>query len=209
MRGTEGTARGGGLDRDPGAVVYLSSAQFPQNAFGLVVRTDARLPAILPAIRAAIREIDPSQPVPDLYRLEDGIAESTSQPRLTTTVAAAFALAALFLTAVGIYGVISYSVSQRTEEIGVRMAMGAARTSVVGLVLRGGMTWAATGIALGLLGAWAASRAIASLLFDVSAVDPLTFAVTALALGGVALLACAVPAFRALRIDPIVALRGN
>ena len=109
----------------------------------------------------------------------------------------------------GIYGVISYGVGQRTQEIGVRMAMGAARSSVVGLVLRGGMTWAVGGIAVGLFGAWAVSRAIASLLFEISAADPLTFAVAALALTGVAGLACTVPAIRATRIDPIIALRGD
>ena len=125
------------------------------------------------------------------------------------TLAAAFAVAALLLTAVGIYGVISYAVSERTQEIGVRMAIGAARTSVVGLVLRGGMTWAGGGIVLGLLGAWAASRAITGLLFDTSAADPLTFGVTAFALAGVAALACLVPAIRATRIDPVIALRGD
>ena len=166
------------------AVLYLSSAQFPQNPVALVVRTDAQLEAILPAIRAAVREIDPAQPVPDLRRLEEWIAESAAQPRLTTTLAGAFAVAALLLTAVGIYGVISYGVGQRTQEIGVRMAMGAARTSVVGLVLRGGMTWAAGGIAVGLFGAWAVSRAIASLLFDVSAADPLTFVGDRVGIGG-------------------------
>jgi predicted permease len=208
-RGTEGTARGGGLDRDPGAVLYLSSAQFPQNTVSLVIRTDAQLRAILPAIRAGVREIDPAQPVPELRRLDEWIGESAAQPRLTTTLAGAFALMALFLTAVGIYGVISYRVSQRTQEIGVRMAIGATRTSVVGLVLRAGMAWAGAGIVLGLLGAWSASRAIASLLFDVSAADPLTFAVTAWALAGVAGLACTVPAIRATRIDPVVSLRGD
>ena len=209
IRGSDGTARGGGLDRDPSAVLYLPSAQFPQNTVSLVIRADAQLQAILPAIRAAVREIDAAQPVPDLRRLDEWIAESTEQPRLTTTLAGAFAVAALLLTAVGIYGVISHSVSQRTQEIGVRMAIGAARTSVVGLVLRGGMTWAGGGIVLGLLGAWAASRAIAGLLFDTSAADPLTFGVTAFALAGVAALACMVPAIRATRIDPVIALRGD
>ena len=107
IRGNDGVgARGGGLDRDPGPVLYLSSAQFPQNPVALVVRTDAQLEAILPAIRAAVREIDPAQPVPDLRRLQEWIGESAAQPRLTTTLAGAFAVAALLLTAVGIYGVI-------------------------------------------------------------------------------------------------------
>jgi len=210
MRGNDGIGtRGGGLDRDPSATLYLSSAQFPQNTVSLLIRTDAQLQAILPAIRAAVREVEPAQPIPDLRRLDEWIAESAAQPRLTTTLAGAFAVAALFLTAVGIYGVISYAVSQRTQEIGMRMAIGAARTSVVVLVLRGGMTWAGGGIVLGLLGAWSVSRAIASLLFDVSAADPLTFAVTALALAGVAGLACTLPAIRATRIDPVIALRAD
>jgi putative ABC transport system permease protein len=210
VRGNEGIgSRGGGLERDPGATLYLSSAQFPQNTVSLVIRADAQLQAILPAIRAAVRGVEPAEPSPDLRRLDEWIAESAAQPRLTTTLAGAFAMAALLLTAVGIYGVISYGVSQRTQEIGVRMAIGAARTSVVVLVLRAGMTWAGGGIVLGLLGAWSVSRAIASLLFDVSAADPLTFAVTALALAGVAGLACTVPAIRATRIDPVIALRAD
>jgi predicted permease len=209
LRGNDGIARGGGLDRAPAPALYLCLAQVPQNTVSLVIRTDTQLSAILPAIRATIRESSPGQPIPDLRRLDEWIAESTAQPRLTTTLAGAFAAAALFLTLVGVYGVVSYAVSQRTQEIGVRMAVGAARLSVVGLVLRGGMRWAGGGIALGLLGAWSVSRTIASLLFDVSAADPVTFAVTGLILAGVGVLACAMPAFRATRIDPVIALRGD
>jgi putative ABC transport system permease protein len=209
IRGSDGTARGGGLDRDPSAVLYLPSAHFPQNTVSLVIRTDTELQAILPAIRAAIRETDAAQPVPGLRRLDEWIAESVEQPRLTTTLAGAFAAAALLLTALGIYGVISHGVSQRTQEIGVRVAIGATRRSVIGLVLRGGMTWAGAGIVLGLLGAWSISRAVASLLFNVSPADPLTFGLTALALTGVAVLACTVPAVRATRIDPLTAMRGD
>jgi ABC-type antimicrobial peptide transport system permease subunit len=174
-----------------------------------VIRTDATLRAILPTIRGVVREIEPTLPIPDLRPLDEWIAESTAQARLTTTLAGAFAGAALFLTMVGIYGVISYAVSQRTQEIGVRIAMGARRTSVVALVLRAGMTWAGGGIVLGLLGAWSLSRAIGSLLFDVSATDPLTFVTTAAALTAVAALACTAPALRATRIDPVIALRGD
>jgi putative ABC transport system permease protein len=210
IRGNDGVGtRGGGLERDPSPMLYLSSAQFPQNTVSLVIRTDAQLQAILPAIRAAVREIDPAQPIADLRPLEEWIAGSAAQPRLTTTLAGVFAMAAMFLTAVGIYGVVSHTVSQRTQEIGVRMAIGAARSSVVGLVLRGGLTWAGGGILLGLIGAWSASRAATSLLFDVSAADPFTFAVAALGLAGVAGVACAAPAVRATRVDPIIALRSH
>jgi predicted permease len=209
IRGSEGTARGGGLDRDPQPVLYLSSAQFPQSTISLVVRTDTTLRAILPGIRAAVHEIEPTLPTPDLRPLDDWIDESTAQARLTTTVAAAFAGVALFLTIVGLYGVISYAVSQRTQEIGVRIAIGARRTSVVGMVLRAGMTAAGGGIVLGLLGAWSVSRVVGSLLFDISATDPSTFALTALTLTGVAVLACTMPALRATRIDPVIALRSD
>jgi predicted lysophospholipase L1 biosynthesis ABC-type transport system permease subunit len=209
IRGSEATARGGGLDRDPNAVVYLSSAQFPQAAVSLVIRADTPLDDLVPAMRAAVLDIDPAQPIPELRPLDEWIAESTAQPRLTTALAGAFALAALFLTAVGIYGVVSYGVSQRTQEMGVRMAIGAARASVVGLVLREGMTWGGTGIVLGLVAAWSTSRAVASLLFGVSTDDPFTFAISAVALSAVAGLACAVPAVRATRIDPVIALRSE
>jgi predicted permease len=208
IRGSDGTARGGSLDRGPQPVLYLCSAQFPQSTIALVIRTDA-VQTTLPAIRAVVRDIEPTVAIPELRPLDEWITESAAQPRLTTTLAGAFAGAALLLTIVGIYGVISYTVSQRTQEIGVRIAIGARRTSVIGLVLRAAMTWAAAGIALGLVGAWSMSRAVSSLLFDVSATDPFTFVLTALALTGVAALACTVPAVRATRIDPVIALRGD
>ena len=209
IRGSDGTSRGGGLDRPPQPVLYVSSGQVPQGTFSLVIRTDATLQAILPVIRAVVREVEPTLPIPELRPLDEWIAESASQARLTTTLAGAFAGAALLLTMVGIYGVMSCAVSERTQEIGLRIAIGARRTSVVGMMVRAGMTWAAGGILLGLLGASALSRVIASLLFDFSATDPLTFAATAFALSVVAALACTVPALRATRIDPIVALRGD
>jgi putative ABC transport system permease protein len=208
-RGSDGTARGGGLDRAPQPVLYVSSAQVPQGTISVVIRTEATLQAILPAVRAAIRAIEPALPVPELRPLDEWIAESAAQPRLTTTLAAAFAGAALFLTIVGIYGVISYAVGQRTQEFGVRIALGARRASVIGLVLRTGLTWAGGGIAIGLLGAWSMSRAISSLLFNVSATDPFTFAGTASVVTAAAALACLVPAIRATRIDPVIALRGD
>ena len=129
--------------------------------------------------------------------------------RLTTSLAAIFAVSALLLASIGIYGVLAYSVAARTREIGIRMAIGASRRNVMVLVLRRGMTWAAGGILIGLIGAFAAARLIAALLFEVPARDSLTFATVGSAMALAALLACSIPAARALRIDPTTAIRSE
>ncbi|MGH9162916.1 MAG: ABC transporter permease, partial [Vicinamibacteraceae bacterium] len=210
MRGASGEGRrGGGLDRAPQAAVYFAAMQLPQRSITLLVRVSGEPSLIVPAIREAVSEIDLTQPIYDVRSLDDWLDDAAAQPRLTTMLAGAFALIALLLTAVGVYGVLAYSVGQRTQEIGVRMAMGAARGQVVGLVLRGGMTWAGIGVALGLAGAFAVNRVVASLLFEVPARDPVTFAAVAATLMVVALTACYVPATRATRINPTLALRSE
>jgi putative ABC transport system permease protein len=142
-------------------------------------------------------------------RLQDWLDESAAQPLFTTTLTGVFALVALLLAAVGVYGVLSYSVAQRTQEFGVRMAIGAERAQIMRLVLRGGMTWALTGIAIGLLGALVLSRVLGALLFEVGARDPMTYATVGATLALVAMLACCIPAARATRIDPMMALRAE
>lgn len=210
IRGADGRGCcGGGLDREPSAAVYLSAIQFPQRTMTLLVRTAGEPSAIVPAIARAVQEIDPAQPVFQVRRLHDWLDESAAQPRFTTTLSGVFAVVALLLAAVGVYGVLSYSVAQRTQEIGVRMAIGAARGQILRLVLRGGMAWALLGIAIGLLGAFALSQVLGSLLFDVGARDPLTYSLVGVMLALVAMLACYIPAARATRIDPVIALRAE
>ena len=116
IRGSDGVARGGGRDRDPQAVLYLSSAHFPQSAVSLVIRTDAQVQTILPAIRTAVHDVEPTLPILDLRRLDEWIADSEAQPRLTTTLAGAFAAAALFLTAMGIYGLFPMPSARRRRK---------------------------------------------------------------------------------------------
>ena len=210
IRGADGRGCcGGGLDREPSAAVYLSAIQFPQRTMTLLVRTAGEPSAIVPAIARAVQDIDPAQPVYQVRRLHDWLDESAAQPRFTTTLSGVFALVALLLAAVGVYGVLSYSVAQRTQEIGVRMAIGAERAQILRLVLRGGMAWALAGIAIGLLGAFALSRVLGTLLFEVTAHDPITYSTVGVMLALVAMLACYIPAARATRIDPVIALRAD
>ena len=173
----------------------------------LLVRASGEPSAIVPAIARSVQDIDATQPVYQVRSLQDWLDESAAQPRFTTTLSGAFALVALLLAAVGVYGVLSYSVAQRTQEIGVRMAIGAERGQIMRLVLRGGLSWALPGIAVGLLGAFGLSRVLRTLLFEVGARDPITYSTVGLMLALVATVACYIPAARATRIDPMMALR--
>jgi putative ABC transport system permease protein len=154
-----------------------------------------------------VREIDPSLPAYSMTPLRDVVTESVAQRRFSMLLLAAFALTALFLAAVGIYGVVAYSVSQRTQEIGVRLAIGAERRDVLTLVVGGGMKLALVGVAIGLAGALALARFVTTMLFNVTPFDPPSYLVTAGLLLAIAAVACVVPARRAMNVDPIVAIR--
>jgi len=151
--------------------------------------------------------VDPEIPVYQARALLDLVAESNAPRRLAATLIAVFAALALVLAAVGIYGVMSYAVAQRTQEIGLRMALGARREDILGMVLRSGTVMAVTGVAIGFVAALALARLIKSLLFQTSATDPPTFSIVPVVLGAVALFACWLPARRATKVDPLVALR--
>jgi cell division protein FtsX len=200
-------ARGGGPDREPRAAVYFAASQMPQQSMTLLVRANGDATHVMATVREAVRQLDPSLPLQQGRPLEEWLADSVAPARLTTGLAVVFAVSGLLLASIGIYGVLAYSVASRTREIGVRMAIGATRRRVIGLVLREGMLCAGSGIAAGLLGALGAARVIASLLFEVPARDPLTFATAGGAVLLVALGASAIPALRAVRIDPTVAMR--
>jgi putative ABC transport system permease protein len=199
--------RGGGPDRQPRAAAYFAAGQLPQRTMTLLVLPGDEPANVIVIIRKAVRELDPMLALQTVRPLRDWFTDSVAPTRLTTTLAMIFAASALFLTSVGIYGVLAYSVSSRTKEVGVRMAMGATRRSVIGLVLRQGMTWAGGGVLVGLIGAFAAGRFISTLLFDIPAGDPVTFATVGGAIAVVALIACSIPAARAVRIDPTIAMR--
>ncbi|MPZ21756.1 MAG: FtsX-like permease family protein [Luteitalea sp.] len=210
MRGLSGVgARGGGLDRAPQAAVYFAATQWPRGAMTLLVRVSGEPSLTVPAIREAVSEIDPAQPIYDVRSLDDWLDESAAQPRVTTMLAAAFALTALLLAAVGIYGVLSYTVAQRTHEIGLRLALGAGRTQVLWQILRGGLRAVLAGMVVGTLGAYLVGRAMQGLSFGVGAIDPLAFSIVVGLLLLSAVLACMVPARRAASVDPLTALRDE
>ena len=175
----------------------------------VVMRTGADPARLLGAVRTQVWAVDPDQPVPGLETVAAVVSDSVAAPRFRTLLVNTFAGLALLLAALGIYGVISYSVSRRTRDIGVRMALGAEPADIFRMVVGEGLALAVAGVAVGLGLAFFATRILASLLFGVTATDPLTYAAVACLLVGIAALASYIPARRATRIDPIEALRAE
>jgi ABC-type antimicrobial peptide transport system permease subunit len=175
----------------------------------LVVRTTGDPAALAAPIRAAVREIDPALPIANVRRMTDVVAASMATPRLTGSLLTVFGALALFLAAVGVSGVLSYLVSRRRREIGIRMALGASRAHVMGLVVRRGLVTAGWGVAAGILGGIVLTRLMESLLYGVAPRDLATFGVVPLLLLAIAGLASAIPGLRAARVDPLEALRSE
>ncbi|HEY9232519.1 MAG TPA: FtsX-like permease family protein, partial [Blastocatellia bacterium] len=196
-----------GLDRPEAMQIYLPEAQYPTQFMSLVVHTSADPQGMLAAVRGEVQALDKDQAVYNIFTMRQLLADSISLRRFSMVLLMIFASVALLLAGVGIYGVISYTVTQRTHEIGVRMALGASRRDIIRLVVGQGMVMTLGGISIGLVATFALTRLLASLLFGVSPTDPATFIAITFILTGVALGACFVPARRATRVDPMVALR--
>jgi predicted permease len=213
IAGVVGDVRQAGLGQQPLAEIYFPYAQtHDADLLGdasLAVLTDGPPGNLAGPIRAAVRSVDPGLPLYQVLTMEEVIDESLAGHRLNLGLLGIFAGIALVLSAAGLYGVISYLVAQRTREIGVRVALGAQKWDVIGLVMRQGAALAAAGIALGLLGALGLTRVLESLLYGVSARDPLTYVALAALFAAVALLATWLPATRASRVDPILAIRNE
>jgi predicted permease len=205
--GVVGDVRDVALSQKPGSMMYVPFAQAPLYGGEVVVRSSLSTSSVAAAIRQEVHSIDKDLPVTDVASFPDALGQSISRERFRTFLLGSFSAIALVLAAVGIFGVISYSASQRTHEIGIRMALGAQRRDVLHLILGQGAKLALLGLGIGVVLAFLLTRLIASLLYGVSATDPLTFGAAAIVLLGVAVTACYIPARRAMRVDPMVALR--
>jgi putative ABC transport system permease protein len=209
--GIVGDVKEMGLEAPAKAEMFFPYQQMPTMLWNmprdLTIRTSNDPLSLVSALRQAIWSVDPAQPVSNIRTMDDVLAEEVTQRRIGMTLLTAFASLALLLACLGIYGVLSYAVSQRTSEIGVRIALGASKNQVLRLVMADGMRLAAVGVGIGLVAALALTRLMAGLLFGVSASNPLTLAGMTLVLASVALLACYIPARRAAKVDPMIALR--
>jgi putative ABC transport system permease protein len=205
--GVVGDVRSDDLQREPGPEAYQSFVQRPNSEMSVVIRSTANEGAMAGSIKEQVRSIDSSQPVAEIQMMDRILYGATSQPRFNLMLFACFASVALILATSGIYGVMSYTVTQRTSEIGVRVALGAGRGQVLLLVVGKGLGLALLGIVIGLGGSFAVTRLMSGLLFGISATDPVTFGIIAVLFVGVAAIASYVPARRAARLDPTVALR--
>jgi len=187
--------------------LYLPLAQAPWPTMTLLVRSQLAPQAVVASVRQKIAELDPNLAITGILSLDDVVATSVAQPRLTMQLAGVFAALALLLSAVGIYGVMAYSVVQRSREMGIRMALGAQRRDIMKLVLGDGLMLALAGVAAGGIASLFLTRLLVTLLFGVGAIDPWTLAAVISLLVGTALLACYIPARRGMRVDPLVVLR--
>ena len=194
-------------DKDGTPGVYVTVEQSPQLYLSVVIRSEIDPALLHQPLRATVKKINPDQSLPEMKTLEQIKTESLGANRLNTILLGIFAAVALLLAAIGIYGVISYSVVQRTREMGIRSALGATARDILHLVLRNGMTTVVLGLLIGIAGIFALSRVLSTLIFEVGERDPVTISSVALLLAGVALVACYLPARRATKVNPIVALR--
>jgi putative ABC transport system permease protein len=200
-------AKSAGLKAAPEPTYYLPTAQAPLQDMMLLVRTAIEPTAIVSSVQRSVWAIDPNQPISDVSTMEQIVSDSVAQPRFNMFLMGMFGVLALLLAVVGIYGLMSYAVTQRRQELGIRMALGAETRDVLKLVLKQGMTLALIGEVLGLAGAFALTRVMRGLLFGVAPIDASTFAIVIAASTLVALLGCYLPARRATKVDPLVALR--
>jgi ABC-type antimicrobial peptide transport system permease subunit len=207
--GIVGDVKQRGLSAEPFPMVYVPYNVLPGALNSIVVRSTSPASAVETAIRAEVRAVDPNLPVVGLSTMSEVVSQSVATPRFYMMMLATFAGVALVLAAIGIYGVISYTVAQRSRELGIRIALGASRGRVIGNVLRDAMTLAVIGVGLGVAAAVGVTRFISSMLFGVAAVDIMTFASVALALTGVAVVASWWPARRAAAVDPLIAMRSE
>jgi ABC-type antimicrobial peptide transport system permease subunit len=205
--GVVGNVKQYALETDSRVALYVPHLQSGAGSLSIAVRTTVDPLGMAAAISREARALDPNLPLYDVKTMEQSLSESRARRRFAMLMLGLFAVIALLLASVGIYGVMSYTVAQRTREIGIRVAMGAQTRDVLRLIVRQGMSLAGIGVGLGLVAATAATRLMGSLLFGVRATDPLTYVVIALLLALVALTACWVPARRATKVDPMIALR--
>jgi putative ABC transport system permease protein len=203
--GVVGDVRQAALSQETPAIYYPSIGLV--GSMGVVVRSDPPPTSLLPTVRQKLHDLDPGLPMSSVRTMDEWVSNNAAQPRLNAILLGIFACVAMVIAAIGIYGVLAYSVNQRTREIGLRMALGAPRGQVLRLIVGEGMTVGAIGIGVGVAGALALSRVLATLVFDVPVRDPLTYAAVAAMLAIVALAACVIPARKASRVDPMVALR--
>ena len=205
--GVVGNVKQESITTDVAPEIYVPFSQMPMNGMTLFVRTNSNPADFARTVRAEVLAIDKNQPVYDVKTLNQRVIETIAASRSLMLLFSGFALLALVLASIGTYGIVSYAVSQRTREIGIRMALGAQAIDVLRLVLKNGMTLVVAGIAIGIGGALALTRFLTTMLFGVTPTDTLTFVVVSLALAAVALIACLVPARRATKVDPLEALR--